>query len=278
MSGLFKKVIFLLLLFAFACSNNQVEDKKITIAVSIAPYKYLVKKIGGDRVDVINSIPVGATPHHFEPTPKLIQSISKADYYFAVGKNMEFEETWLSKLKGVNNNLSVYDLSQNVVYVNNDPHVWLGFSQLKTVTQNVYNSLSEILGEDKNYFTSNFEALIDSINLVEKELRSSFEKVGNKKLLVYHGSWTYFADEFGFEQISIEQGSKSSSAKEFKTILNEVKGNNVPVIFVDPQHSKESAKVIAKDLQINLETINPIPSSLLINFINVKNKIIKYYQ
>lgn len=279
MPGLFKKLILLVILLSIlSCNNDKVETGKISVAVTIPPYKYLVEKIGGKEVEIITSIPVGATPHHFEPTPKLIQSISSSRYYFAAGRSMEFEDVWLNKLKGVNPNLKVINLSENIEYVNNDPHVWLSPSRLKIITANIYNSLAEIFPGKTNYFKENYNALIDSINIVEKELIQAFKNLKSNKLLVYHGSWVYFADDFGFKQISIEQGSKSASAKEFKSILDEVKRDDIPVIFIDPQHSKASAEVVARDLNIKLETIDPIPADLLVNFIDVKNKILKYYK
>lgn len=276
---MFKKIILInLLIFLIGCSDSGVKTDKISAAVTIPPYEYLVKKIGGDKVDVLTSVPVGATPHQFDPKPNLIQTISKVDYYFVVGKYIGFENTWVDKLTAINDEMKVVDLSEGIEYIDNDPHVWLSPKRIKIIAENIYNRLSEISVENKIVFRKNYEALIDSVNLIEAELKSSFEKLNNKTLLVYHGSWTYLADDFGLKQISIEQGSKSASAMEFKEILNEVRKTNVPVIFIDPQHSKTSAEVVANDLNITLEVIDPLSPNLLNNFIKVKNKIMKYYK
>lgn len=279
MSGVFKKIIFInLLFFLIGCAEKETKTEKISTAVTIPPYEYLVKKIGGDKVDVLTSIPVGATPHHFEPTPKLIQTISKVDYYFAVGKYIQLENTWIDKLTAINKELKVVDLSENIEYIENDPHVWLSPIRIKTIAKNIYTHLSEISDDNKELFKRNYKSLIDSLNLIEGELKSSFEKLNNKTFLVYHGSWTYLADDFGLRQLSIERGSKSASAKEFKEILDEVRKVEVPVIFVDPQHSKSSAEVVANELGIALDLIDPLSPNLLTNFIKVKNKIMKYYK
>jgi len=279
MSGLFKKLILIFsLLLVFSCNNKKESSGKISIAVTIPPYEYLVNKIGGNKVDVFTFISVGTSPHHFEPTPKMIETASSSDYYFAVGKNMEFEDVWLQKLKDMNKNLSIIDLSKNIKYIHNDPHVWLSLQRLKMISKNIYENLTRISPSDKEFFNSNYNSMIDSISIIEKELIDSFTNIKNKKLLVYHGSWTYFANEFGLKQISIEQGSKSASAKEFKEILDEVKQSKLPVIFIDPQHSQAPAKVIAEDLNIKLDVINPLAFDLLNNFIKVKDKIVKYYK
>ncbi len=283
MPGLFKKIIFVLAaLFLFSCSDShqEINNEKITIAVTITPYKYLVEKIAGNEVNVVCSIPEGATPHHYEPTPKLIRSVSSAEYYFKVGKYMEFEDVWLQKIKGINSQLVVYDLSENVTYKNNDPHIWLSPVKLKTIARNILNTLIEITPDHHKLFTGNYNAFVDSLDIVFDKLNSSFSEIKNqlKVLLVYHGSWEYFADDFGFTQISIEKGSKSASAKEFKEIFNLVSKSNVKVIFIDPQHSRQSAEVIAKDLKIVTDVINPLPDNLLENFYSIENKILSYYK
>lgn len=279
MSGLFRRLVLLALAGSMlSCSDSQERTEKISVAVTIPPYEYLVSKIGGKNIKVLTSIPVGVTPHHFEPTPKMIQSISNADYYLTVGGNMEFEQVWLDKLTGVNNKLKVHELSENIDYIQNDPHIWLSPEKLIIISKNIFDFMLEILPGNRESITENYNSLVDSIKMVQNELIHSFKKVESKKLLVYHGSWTYFGNEFGFEQISIEAGSKTASAKEFAEILTKVKSANIPVIFIDPQHSKSLAEVIAKDLGIELESIDPIPSELLSNFIDVKNKIMKYYK
>lgn len=283
MPGLFKKISYTAFLLIFiSCSEQAPIDNndKITIAVTITPYKYLVGKIAEDYVNVVSSIPEGATPHHFEPAPKLIRSISSASYYFKVGRYMEFEDIWLQKLKGINEEMTVFDLSDSVSYSNNDPHIWLSPGKLKIISKNILNALTKILPGESTRFRNNYNHFIDSLETITRHLKNSFADIDDEKkvLLVYHGSWKYFAEDFGFRQISIEEGSKSASAKEFREILNVVRKSNVKVIFIDPQHSRKSAEVIAKDLKIVTDIINPLPVNLLENFYSIENKILAYYK
>lgn len=283
MPELFKKISYTAFLLIFISCSEQApidNDDKITIAVTITPYKYLIHKIAEDYVDVVSSIPEGATPHHFEPTPKLIRSISSASYYFKVGRYMEFEDIWLQKLKGINKGMTVFDLSDSVSYSNNDPHIWLSPVKLKLISKNILNALIKILPGESTRFRNNYNHFVDSLETITKHLENSFANIDDEKkvLLVYHGSWKYFAEDFGFRQISIEEGSKSASAKEFKEILNVVRKSKVKVIFIDPQHSRQSAEVIAKDLKIVTDVINPLPDNLLENFYSIENKILAYYK
>lgn len=279
MSRLREKLIFILIIFIFLSCNDKVDDdEKKVIVVTIPPYKDLVQRITLDNFNVICSIPEGATPHHFDPSPKLIQSLSVADYYLAVGKYMEFEDVWLEKIKGINKNIKIFDLSQNVDYLKSDPHIWLSPARLRIISENIFNAIVDIDSSKQNEFYKNYVAVIDSLNIIENELRESFSKINSKVILSYHGSWEYFADDFGFTQISIEKGSKSASAKEMKEIMNIVSNSNVSVIFIDPQHGKSSAEVIAQDLDLVLDILNPLPTNVFKNFYEMKEIILRYYQ
>lgn len=279
MSRLREKLIFILIIFIFlSCKDKVDDDEKKVIVVTIPPYKDLVQRITLDNFNVICSIPEGATPHHFDPSPKLIQSLSVADYYLAVGKYMEFEDVWLEKIKGINKNIKIFDLSQNVDYLKSDPHIWLSPARLRIISENIFNAIVDIDSSKQNEFYKNYVAVIDSLNIIENELRESFSKINSKVILSYHGSWEYFADDFGFTQISIEKGSKSASAKEMKEIMNIVSNSNVSVIFVDPQHGKSSAEVIAQDLDLVLDILNPLPTNVFKNFYEMKEIILRYYQ
>lgn len=273
-----KLVIILLALILVSCTDNSHIDARKTIVVTIPPYKDLVKRIAEDNFNVICSIPEGATPHHFDPSPKLIQSLSVADYYLAVGQYMEFEDVWLEKIKGINKNIKIFDLSQNIDYINSDPHIWLSPARLKIISENIIKAVINIDSSKQDEFNNNYSMVIDSLNIIENELRESFGKINSEVLLSYHGSWEYFANDFGFTQISIEKGSKSASAKEMKEIMNIVSNSNVSVIFVDPQHGKSSAEVIAQDLNLVLDILNPLPTNVFKNFYEMKEIILRHYR
>lgn len=279
MPELFKKLIFLFVIISLiSCSDKTEENSDLTVAVTLAPYEYLINKIAGDNIKIITSLPPKATPHHFEPTAKLIENISKADYYFRVGANLQFEEIWVNKLTGMNKLLKVIDLSRNLQDIDGDPHYWLSPKNLEIISTAIHTELLKIIPELKAELNKNLMAFQDSLKLVSGEIKKSLETIPNKKLLVYHGSWSYFVRDFGFKQLTIEQGSKEPTPSDLERILNEVNKSKIPVVFIDPQHSKTSAQIVAKELDVNVDTIDPLKKDVLKNLIEVKNKIEKHYK
>lgn len=73
--------------------------------VSILPQKYFVQRIGGDLVDVEVLVLPGANPHMYEPSPRQMTALSKAQVYFTIGINLE--EVWLPRLADANRTMRV---------------------------------------------------------------------------------------------------------------------------------------------------------------------------
>ena len=106
------------LILLAACSNTSTteenaEDKKITIMTSIYTLYDFTSKIAGDRAEVINLVPAGAEPHDFEPTPKDMANLSKADIFIYNGGGYE---TWIEDvLNSIDHpEMSTLNISENL--------------------------------------------------------------------------------------------------------------------------------------------------------------------
>ena len=86
--------------FLLLCWRPAQADKKLMVFVSIPPQKYFLQQIGKQRVDVQVMVQAGASPATYEPRPRQMAAISKAQAYFAIG--VPFERTWLGKISAVN--------------------------------------------------------------------------------------------------------------------------------------------------------------------------------
>ncbi len=92
-----------------------VTDEKPVIRVftTIFPLMDFTKKIGGEYVDVINIVPVGADAHTFEPSPKTMVDISNANLYIYNGAGIEgFADAVAEVLK--NGNVRILRASEGI--------------------------------------------------------------------------------------------------------------------------------------------------------------------
>ena len=87
-------------------------DKALKIIVSILPQKTWVHKIAGSLVDVDVMVKPNYSPATYEPKPKQMITLSKANIYFAIG--VPFENIWLQKFIAQNKKMIVVDISKNI--------------------------------------------------------------------------------------------------------------------------------------------------------------------
>jgi zinc transport system substrate-binding protein len=264
---------------------------KVSVFVSILPQRYFLERIGGDAVDVSVMVMPGASPATYEPTPRQMAGLTRAKAYFSIG--VPFERTWLSRIAAANPAMAVvrtdegidkqpiggrhhheeaaghgHDDHEHVVHDHGhghdhgilDPHVWLSPRLAKTMAGNICRGLSKVDPANRAAYEANLEALLSDIDALDGRMRAILDQVpANKRIfMVFHPSWGYFAREFGLEQIPIEAGGKEPSPRDLAGIVTEGREKGIDVVFVQPQFSDRSAKVIAAEMGARVVPLNPL--------------------
>ena len=106
-------VLAILVLVLVGCSSEQVNDDRLTVAVTIIPEASFVEAIAGDLLTVVTLIPPGASPTNYQPTPKEMAAFSKADLYFTIGVGAE-EAHILPNITTHNEEVQIIDLASVV--------------------------------------------------------------------------------------------------------------------------------------------------------------------
>ncbi len=105
-------------------------EAKFIVTSSISPISSIIKKIGGDEVEVLTVVKAGASrAHTYEPKVSQMIKIEKSKLYFAIG--VEFEKVWLNKFKESKLLFKNYsNLDDNISNISQEeeqaePHIWL---------------------------------------------------------------------------------------------------------------------------------------------------------
>ncbi len=77
--------LLLLLLAGMVSACSQQDGSKPTLTVTIAPQKYLLDKITGDKYDVVSMLSANADPETYDPTVTSMMGVQKSDLFFRVG-------------------------------------------------------------------------------------------------------------------------------------------------------------------------------------------------
>ncbi|MCK4525234.1 MAG: zinc ABC transporter substrate-binding protein [Candidatus Andersenbacteria bacterium] len=268
-------VIFAIIIFIISNNESTVSDntdEKINIMVSILPQIDFVKNIGKDKVSVETMILPGFSPATYEPSIEQLKKLSKADLYIKIG-HIPFEKTQMKRLADLNSEMEVTDSSEGIEIYENDPHIWLSPKLVKTQVENIYNVLVKIDPENKDFYENNKNEYLAELDSLDLELKNSFSKIQNKKILVFHPAFGYLARDYGFEQIAIEINGKEPSAENLANIIDTAKEENIKTIFVQKQFSQKSAEAIAKQIGGSIVPLDPLADDYVENLRRIVEEI-----
>lgn len=266
--------LLLNILFNVSKSSPQTTEKHQLI-VTVLPQKQIVEKIAGKNFDVTALVPQGYSVETFEPTSQQIKIVSEAEIYFRIG-HISFEKTHLTKLTQVNPNMIIVDTSVNNVLRNIDahthdnediveesqidPHVWLSPLMVKQQAEIIFNTLVETYPQYQDELTTNYQDLIAQLDLLHQDLLTYYLPIKGETILVYHPAFGYLARDYGFFQEFIEIEGKEPSIQDIKRIIDEANKDNIRVIFVQKQFSKDSALAIAENINgivVEIDDLDP---------------------
>lgn len=259
---------------AFACSRSTPQASRPVVAVSVAPQAYVVKKIAGDLVGVNVTLPPGVEAHSYEPSLKVLSAISDASLYVKVGHpKFTFEQSWLGNLLRDRPGLPVVDSMRGVVVDEGDPHVWLAPSHVRAMARNIAAALSDLLPDHRDEIARGLQSFENEVTTLDDDIRRTLANRHGNRFFVFHPAWSYFAAEYGLEQVAIEREGREPDPKALATIMSQAHSAGVKIIYVQPQHSSASARLIADEIGARLETIDPLAYEWTENLRSVARKI-----
>ena len=247
------------------------------------------KKIGGDKVEVINLVPAGTEPHDWEPSTKDLIEMEKSDIFIYNGAGMEqwvddvLESLDTEELTSVEASKGIKLLKDQDAHEHdhehnseNDPHVWLDPQNAKyemnkikhvwnstgnalIIAGNTYKALSQLDKANDAYYMARYDSLCQRIQHTDSLIRQQLSAPeAAKSFMIYHPALSYFARDYGLHQISIEEGGKEPSPAHLKDLIDVCQAENVGVIFVQPEFDKRNAETIAQQTGTKVVPINPL--------------------
>ena len=250
------------------------KEEKIGVVVSILPLAEFVEQVGKDKVEVTVIVPPGADPHLFELTPVQLKKISQAQLYVEVGSGLNFELTWMDKIKLIYKDMLICNSSIGITLVDKDPHIWLSPRNAKTMVENISEALIKIDPLSQKYFKKNSIEYINKLDILDKEIKALLEGVKNCRFISYHSSWGYFAKEYDLIQIAIENEGKEPSAASLAHIIDQTRAFNISIILVSPQFNTKSAEVVAKEVGAKIIIADPLSMDYINNLRKLVEEII----
>lgn len=281
-------ILFIVLSLFFINCNSPVSDngaEKFQITVSILPQKYFVQRIvgNGDNLDfdIHVMIPPGHSPASYAPTPQQMKALSRSKLYFRIG-HIPFERAWVKNIAANNPRMKIIDTSGGVDLIKtgededhhdknhhhhagNDPHIWLSPRAVKIQAKHILDGIIEIDSENQEFYKENYRLFLGEIDRLDNEIKILLEKCKGKKFMVFHPAWSYFAREYGLEQLPVELDGKAPNPASLKKIIDLAKKEKIRVIFIQEQFDTNSARAVAAEIGGEVIKMDPLAPDWLTN-------------
>lgn len=287
-------------LWGWAIPSSVHAAEPIQVTVSIQPQKFFVEKIGGERVSVTVMVEPGAEPHVYDPKPQQMASLAKSKIYFALG--VPFEDVWLEKFASASPGMQIVHTEAGIQKLpmaahehhgnhhdealqhgahpashrdqTLDPHIWLSPPLVMIQARNILSALLQVDPTQRSLYEQNYRKFAEELVSLDLELLRLFGEAGeHREFMVFHPAWGYLAAAYGLEQTPIEIEGKEPKAADLQRLIVHAREHQVKALFVQPQFSPTSAKVIAEALGAQLVTADPMASDWANNLRQVAEKL-----
>jgi len=272
---------FALVLFLSGCSRSErpteqgwsyPAGERLRVAATTTIVGDVVRQIGGDAIDLIVLLPVGADPHDYPFRPRDMALAAEADLIVINGGGMEGNLPRI--LQAVGERGVILDLSKSKAdtahlqavhaehhhvhgdgcdHGEGDPHFWMDPYHVMVWTDTIARMLMEKVPAHAEAIMQ--RAIAYAAALIELD-EWIVTEVGNipaerRYVVTDHQMMGHFALRYGFrDEGSIIRSISTAaqpSARELATVVNTLKGLDARVIFIGDTVSPAIAERIARD-------------------------------
>ncbi|WP_373170843.1 metal ABC transporter substrate-binding protein [Enterococcus durans] len=270
-----KKKIYWLLFVGFlllaGCGSQATEkeqENQLTVVATNSILADMAKEIGKEHVVVHSIVPVGTDPHEHEVLPEDIKKASDADVILYNGLNLETGNGWFMNLMetakkeegkdyfAVSKKVTPLYLAKGATKTQADPHAWLDLSNGMKYVEEITRILSEKDEDNQKEYEKNSKVYIEQLKKLDQQAKDSLGSIEeDKRLLVTsEGAFKYFSKAYDVPAAYIWEINTESQGtpEQMKTIVNQVRDSNVPVLFVETSVDPRSMERVAKETGLTI--------------------------
>jgi zinc/manganese transport system substrate-binding protein len=271
-------------------------DKPRVVASFSLPADW-VRQVAGDRVELAVLAGNGQDIHAYEPAPRDLAKLARADLVVEIGAGLEY---WLddmltaSRFQGRRLTLSApltlrhaneeLDHEAHVHdehgehdphehdghhHGEHDPHVWMDPENVRLMSQVLTDALCELDPANAETYQHNQERWAQHLSDLDQHAKERFEiiPVEERVIITYHDNLGYFAARYGIDIPATILGSVSTeggepSARQMARLIRLIRQDRVGAIFTDPGSNARLATELCR------ETGLPAPKALYVGYLS----------
>ncbi len=268
-----------LLGMSVACSSKPKEgDASFTAAVAFYPIAEIVRRVGGDAVNVIELTPPGSEPHDMELTAKRVDEIRDVEVMFYLGRG--FQPGVQDVVDALGDDVVKLDLltavdllpvtaqlggtngevDGEVLDGDIDPHVWVDPANMATMATAVAKVLGDSMPEQRSAFQDAADAYSVEMGRLGDDFAAGLARCQSRTIVTSHRAFEYLARRYELTQIPIAGVSPEAEPdpKSMEAIAAAARAGGVTTIFFEEQVPAALAETIAREIGADTAALNPV--------------------
>jgi zinc/manganese transport system substrate-binding protein len=246
-------------LSAVMTGTSALAQERIKIIATFSILADLTKNVGGDRVDVDALVGPNGDAHVYAPAPADAKKVADAKVVIANGLGFE---GWIARLvKASGTKAPIVIASKGVKarkaegghdgHGGSDPHAWQSVANVKIYVTSIRDALAAADPAGKAAYEANAGAYLAKLDALDQDIRNAVAKIPaeRRRIITTHDAFGYFKDAYGIDFIAPQGVSTESeaSAKDVAKIINQIKKQKIPAIFVENVSDPRLLKRISEE-------------------------------
>lgn len=226
----------------------------------------LLRKVGGDKIQVIEIGREGFDVHKFQPRSKDIAAMSRCPLIFASGKGIE---TYLTDLKdSLSGNQTIIEVGRTIpsqkvgghdeVYAccpthahgSIDPHWWHNVRNMERAARVVESALSKADPTNKSYYKKRSKTTQQNLRQLDTWVKRTVSTIPKKHrhLVTSHAAFGYFCKAYGFKASFVQGLSREGeiSSKQLQETIQTIRNEGIRAVFPEEFSNPKTLHQIAK--------------------------------
>ena len=257
--------------------------QRALVSVSIYPLALLVSAVGGEPVRVSTLLPPGASPHGFEPTPRQVKSLARADLVITVGGGLD---PWAKQaIRAVEKKRPHLVLARSVGIADvtpdanghdhhhgqaeefhggggaSDPHLWLDPLLVRDViVPELVTALSRLVPDSAPLFAERGAAFQEQLTRLDQEIAARLAPYADRPFVAFHGSWGRFARHYGLNPVGVVMPfpGRAPSARQMAHVIQTAREAGAAAVLIEPQFNPRIARTLAEQFGAKLVLVDPM--------------------
>jgi zinc transport system substrate-binding protein len=238
------------------------------VVTTLYPLEYFARRIGGERVTVVNLVAPGVEAHSFDPTPADIRKLDGADVVLYNGSGFE---PWMDRAL-----TAISSRDRRVIQAGPegeaknggqgngglDPHVWLDPLLAMNQVQLILSGLVQVDPDGAAVYEANTAIVQAELETLDSRFTAGLDSCRLDHFVTSHAAFGHLADRYGLVQIAITGLSPDAEpgARDLASIAETIRELGVEHIMVEPIISPQFAETLAREVGAELLPLHPLES------------------